>query len=64
MGACSTIRVTSKSAKRYLVDHILYDVSTSELADLLDIVLRSQCYNAIVVAEGEENDDEVIRRSS
>lgn len=60
MGACTTIKVTSKAAKRFLVDHILYNASISELEALLDELLKSRCYNAYIVPDDEANNDDTL----
>lgn len=61
MGACSTINVTEKAVRRFLVDHILYNASSAELEDLADTLLRSRCYNVRIVEEDERNDNYVLR---
>lgn len=61
MGACSTIKVTEKAVRRFLIDHILYNASPAELEDLADTLLQSRCYNVTLVEDGERNEDFLLR---
>lgn len=60
MSALTTINVTSKAAKRFLVDHILYNASVAELESLLDELLKPRCYNAYIVSDDEDNNDDIL----
>jgi len=60
MSAYSSLRITRTKAVTELVARILGDVDNKLLEDFMDTVLEPRLYNAVIVADGEPNDDEVV----
>lgn len=61
MGAHSTLRITRSRAKEEIIKHLLKDVSDSALEDFLDKILDHRLYNAVIVDDYcQENDDCVL----
>jgi rfaE bifunctional protein nucleotidyltransferase chain/domain len=61
MGAHTTLNITRSKAKELLVQKILGEISDEELGDFMDDLLYDRLYNANIVPDHfEENDDDMI----
>ena len=62
MSVYTTINVTRSTAKLTLLKTIASVIPDALLGDLLDVVLREQCYNVWIVPDDtQENDDSLVR---
>jgi len=60
MGACSTLNITRTKAIQYIMFNLLQN-SDEVIEDVMDELLRERCYNAIIVPDHcEDNDDDVL----
>ena len=61
MGAHTTINITRSKAKEVFIQKVLGGISDNELEELLDRILDDRLYNANIVPDGyEENDDHLV----
>lgn len=60
MSAYSTLRITKSKAKQALVEHFMQDIDAGELERFMDKILEPRLYNAMIVSDDCENDDEMV----
>ena len=60
MGAHSTLRVTRSRAIAELAKALLGDVTDERLEKFMDDLLDERLYNAIIVPDGEPNNDDMV----
>ena len=60
MSAYSTLYITRTKARAVVLEKV-WNISDRELEDILDKLLESRLYNAVIVNDDcKENDDELI----
>ena len=59
MGAHSTIRITRTAARTYLLNQLLRS-DDAALEQMLDTALYGRLYNARLVDEDDENDNDLL----
>lgn len=60
MSAYTTLRVTRKKAIETVMAKLLGGMTDGELEQLMDTELEPRLYNARIVADEAENDDEYV----
>ena len=60
MSAYSSLRITRAKAKQKLMEWLLSDVTDQKLEDFMDQLLEPRLYNAVIVPDHQENDDEMV----
>ena len=60
MSAYTTLRVTRKKAIEIVMAKLLDGMTDQELEDFMDKELEPRLYNARIVADDSENDDEYV----
>ena len=57
MSVYRTIRISRSRAITELLKHIATKATDTQLADMLDELLRASLYNCVVIEDSQENDD-------
>lgn len=60
MSAYSSLRITRTKARTELIARILGDVDDRLLEEFMDTLLEPRLYNAVIVNDGEQNDDDMV----
>jgi hypothetical protein len=60
MGVYTTLNITRKKAKELLVAKLLGDISDETLENFMDKLLEPRLYNAIIVNDDAENNDDCV----
>jgi len=60
MSAYTTLNITRSKAKEIFIQKVLGGISDDELEELLDKVLEDRLYNANIVPDGDEDNDDSI----
>ncbi len=60
MSAYSSLRITRAKAQAELMKAVFGGADDKLLEDFMDRLLEPRLYNAVIVADGEENDDDVV----
>ena len=61
MGAYSSLRITRSKALQVFLEHMLGEIPDKVLEQHLDLILEPRLYNAVIVPDGyEDNDDHEI----
>lgn len=61
MGAYFSLRITRTKALQVFLEHMLGEIPDKVLEQHLDLVLEPRLYNAVIVPDGyEDNDDHEI----
>jgi len=58
MSAYSSLQITRSKALRVLVEHLLGEIPDTVLEQHLDQVLAPRLYNAVIVPDGYEGNDD------
>ncbi len=59
MGAQSTIKISRAAARQFLAQRI-WSASDYALEVMMDEVMRERLYNVNIVANGEDNNDDLL----
>jgi hypothetical protein len=58
MGAYSSLRITRTKALQVFLEHVVGEIPDKVLEQHLDLILEPRLYNAVIVPDGyEDNDD-------
>ncbi len=60
MGAFSSLRITRAKAQAELMKAIFGGADDKLLEAFMDHLLEPRLYNAVIVADGEDNDDDMV----
>ena len=60
MSAYTSLRVTRSKAKQKLMEHMMGEITDKQLEQFMDQLLEGRLYNAVIVPDDAENDDEVV----
>lgn len=60
MSAYSTLRITRAKAQAELMKAVFSNADDKLLEDFMDRLLEPRLYNAVIVADGEQNDDDMV----
>ena len=60
MSAYSTLRISRSKAKSVLIEQLLGDIDDQLLEDCIDQILKPRLYNATIVEDYVDNDDDVF----
>ena len=60
MSAYTSLRVTRSKAKQELMNWLLRDTDDKRLEEFMDRMLEPRLYNAVIVPDGDPNDDDLV----
>ena len=60
MSAYTSLRVTRSKAKQKLMEHMMGQISDAQLKQFMDQLLEPRLYNAVIVPDEADNDDEAV----
>ena len=60
MSAYSSLRVTRSKAKQEMANWLLRETDDKKLEDFMDRLLEHRLYNAVIVPDDAQNDDELV----
>lgn len=60
MSAYTSLRITRSKAKLELMNSLLRDTDDKLLEEFMDRLLEPRLYNAVIVPDGEQNDDDLV----
>lgn len=58
MGVQSTLRITRTRAIKLLIEKLHGDINDKTLESFMDFMLEDCMHNAVIVPDGEDNDDD------
>lgn len=60
MSAYRSLRITREKAKAELMKAVFGGADDKLLEEPMDRLLESRLYNSVIVADGEQNDDDMV----